>query len=404
MQRYNLNLKGGTYTQGDVYTAVPILRQQVVPGQTVNLNVDCSLKSAALLNNVTMPSIMSMWFFYVPHRLIFDGWTDYVSQEEGKPTIPRELPANFIFESGTVNVNTFARRAYKLIYNEYFGTEGLTVGPFSYAWVSDITADGADNIANRLRTPSQFLSKLVTEDISTDPEFSVSGSTIPLNEFYRQMMNARSQQRAQMTGNKYGDTLNRMGVDASWMIAERPEFLGTKSKMVGPVLTSNTSATETGFEVGRYQAKLNCEIKGKHFAEHGYIIGIAGMRPILTNPDENPADVFFGEPSAGTLETPVYLADNLQTRDDVSKFTLGLPATADDGYTQRFSYLQNGQWLTGKTNAASWITTYDPQEISNTLYPLASEIGFSNELGGDQIALTTSFVMTGKTPVKKSVA
>ena len=57
MQRYSLNLKGGTYTQGDTYKALPILRQQVVPGQTVNIDADVSLKTAAYTKNLTTPAI-----------------------------------------------------------------------------------------------------------------------------------------------------------------------------------------------------------------------------------------------------------------------------------------------------------------------------------------------------------
>ena len=47
MQRYKLNLKGGTYTEGNVYTLNPIFRQQVVPGQTVNLKSWAMLPAAA---------------------------------------------------------------------------------------------------------------------------------------------------------------------------------------------------------------------------------------------------------------------------------------------------------------------------------------------------------------------
>lgn len=404
MQRYNVNLKGGTYAQGLTYRAIPIMRQQVVPGQTVNLACEVSLKSAALNRNITTPSIMSMWFFYVPHRLVFDEWTDWVSQEKDKPSLPIADAAGFIFEKGERQVSALARRAYKLIYNEFFGTEQLEFfGIPNYAWFGDITDDNNNNYSNRLRTPAQFMSKLVTTDTSEDPEFAVSSSSIPLNEFYRRMMNARSQQRAQMTGNKYVDTLARMGVDASWMISERPEFLGTKSKMVGPALTTNTSNTDTAFEVGRYQAKLSCEIKNKHFAEHGYLIGIAGMRPILLNTDENPADIWYGEPtlSTSTQYQPAYLSDNLQSRDTIFDDVMGVSGNA---YSQRFSYLTNGQWLTAGASAESWITEYDPTEVSTVIYPTAETVNFSSELGGDQVAITSSFSITGKTPVKKSVA
>ena len=236
MQRYNLNLKGGTYTEGSIYKLNPIFRQQVVPGQTVNLDFEVNLKTASLTKNVTTPTLMSVWFFYVPHRIVWDEWTNFISKEENPPTFPvasGTSPAFFDLTSSTTNINPLFRRAYKLCYNEYFGSENI--GSANEAWYDDITADTVTTLY-RTRNPEDFASKIQLEGTVVDPEFTVTASSIPLNDFYRQMMNARSQQRSQMTGDKYVDTLARMGVDATWMIAERPEFLGSKSQLVAPNL------------------------------------------------------------------------------------------------------------------------------------------------------------------------
>ena len=293
MQRYSLNLKGGTYTQGDTYKALPILRQQVVPGQTVNIDAEVSLKTAAYSTNLSTPCMMSVWYFYVPHRLVWDGWTDFISKEEGSPAFPETSnAAPYYFQQQAIRQSPLFLRACKLVYNEYFGTE--TMG--GTQWFSDVTDDSVVDVYDT-RNPEQFASKLRIDDSSiVDPEFAVTASSIPLNEFYRSMMNARSKQRSQMSGNKYVDTLARMGVDASWMVSERPEFLGTKSKLVGPQLTSNTSDTNTGYEIARYSCNLSVSVRNKHFAEHGYIVGMASVRPIVittgrTANDSRPAYV-----------------------------------------------------------------------------------------------------------------
>ena len=59
MQRYKLNLRSGFYNQEDVYQAVPVYRQQVVPGQTIKMDAEVSIKTAALTKNVTTPSIVT---------------------------------------------------------------------------------------------------------------------------------------------------------------------------------------------------------------------------------------------------------------------------------------------------------------------------------------------------------
>ena len=193
----------------------------------------------------------------------------------------------------TGTVSALYRRAYKLVYNEYFAADdnhGYT----------DITLDTAINVG-RGKNPEQFASHMRENDQVVDPEFTVTANSIPLNEFYRAQMNARSRQRSQMTGDKYVDVLARMGVDASWMIAERPEFLGTKSKLCGSQLIASTESATLGEEVSRYSCSLGLNVVNKHFAEHGYIIGVACMRPLLAFPLRGASDaVMVSEGAPGS--------------------------------------------------------------------------------------------------------
>jgi hypothetical protein len=396
MQRYSLNLKGGTYTEGGTYELNPIFRQQVVPGQTVNIDFESSLKTAAFTKNLSTPAIMSVWFFYVPHRLVWNEWTDFISKQETAPTFPTTTYSPTFFDRyfASSSVSPLYRRAYKMVYNEYFGTE--SVGSVGEAWYDDITTD-IDVALCRTKNPEDFASKITLEGTVTDPEFNVTASSIPLNDFYRQMMNARSQQRSQMTGDKYVDTLARMGVDATWMIAERPEFLGTKSQMVGPQLTANTSDTNTGEEVARFQAKLKCSIKSKHFAEHGYIVGVSSCRPLLNFNFRGASDV-----NSVTIDD-FYSADNLQTKDITTAGINGINDTTE-AYVQRFAYLKNGQWLQGDSSASSWNLQPTPTVFSEIIYPSGNQLPISDELGTADYAVTSSFSMTGKTPVPNKVA
>ena len=394
MQRYNLNLKGGTYTESDAYALTPIFRQQVVPGQTVNMDFQVSLKTAAFTKNITTPCLMSAWFFYVPHRLSWSGWTEFISKAEGAPSFPVTNSDGKFYDhvsGGSAVVSPLFRRAYKLCYNEYFGSE--SVGSTNKAWYDDITDDSVVDLYNA-RNPEQFASKIQLDGAVVDPEFTVTGSTIPLNDFYRQLMNARSKQRSQMTGDKYVDTLARMGVDATWMIAERPEFLGTKSQLIPAHVTTNTSDTNTGNETARFEGKLGCQIKSKHFAEHGYIVGVAAVRPILCNAGRGAADVL----STGIDD--FYSADNLQTKDDVDSNLNGFSGT--NANTQRFGYLRNGQWLRGV--GSEWVIAATVSDFPALIYPDGAVLPITDELGTKDFAATSSFSMSGKTPVPVRVA
>jgi hypothetical protein len=198
-----------------------------------------------------------------------------------------------------------------------------------------------------------------------------------------------------------------MGVDASWMIAERPEFLGTKSKLCAPVLTASTESATLGQEVSRFNCSLSIDIKGKHFAEHGYIVGVVGLRPLVMFTDRGAPDQSVGidniNPTDEQWLDSFYSADNLQTKDATWSALNGFATDDDVAYLQRFGYLRNGSWLTGKGD--SWCSTATAASFEDMIYPDRT-YSFINtdELGGDEFAATSSINMSGKTPVPVRVA
>lgn len=402
MQRYNLNLKGGSYTEADTYDIVPIYRQQVVPGQTVSVDAQINLKTTSLTKTVTTPSLASVWFFYVPHRLVWDGWAEWISQSvdqtDAQFPVTSTLSDKF-FDKDAVggSVSALYRRAYKLVYNEYFSMD-------NNSGYLDITQD-TDVGLKTGKNPEQFAAHLRESDQVDDPEFSVVANSIPLNEFYRAQMNARSRQRSQMTGDKYVDTLARMGVDASWMISERPEFLGTKSKLCGSQLIASTESASLGEEVSRFSCSLNVACANKHFAEHGYIIGVAALRPLLVFDSRGAADAqFVSEDGSFDWKNNFYTADNLQTRDFVYNRLNGFDAAPSISYASRFAYLKRGQWLSGE--GSSWIPNLVATSFESITYPNGSNFDFfsDTELFGSQLAITSSVNLKGKTPVPNNVA
>lgn len=396
-------MKSGSYTQADAYELIPVYRQQVVPGQTVDIDAQVSLKTASFTKLVTTPALASVWFFYVPHRLVWDGWTDFISKEVGMSTFPatNTLAPNF-FDNAlgasptAIDVSPLYRRAYKLTYNEYFGDDSNQY---------DVDQDTVVTLG-ALKNPEQYASKIRASDEVVDPEFAISGSSIPLNEFYRAQMNARSKQRAQMTGDKYVDVLARMGVDATWMISERPEFLGTKSKLCGPELFASTEAATLGQEVSRFNCPLTLSIKSKHFAEHGYIVGVAGFRPLVTFTDRGSPDQLPNANSNGTNEEWLdmfYSADNVQTKDKILDRSQGNNFVENVNFVQRFGYLKNGSWLVG--NGIDWAPSALATDWDDMRYPDRT-FSFINttELSGKELAATSSVILKGRTPVPNHVA
>lgn len=138
---------------------VPFFVDEVLPGDTFNLK--CSL--FARLSTPIVPFMDNLYletfFFYVPNRLLWDHWENFMGQQDNPgdsidylvPTVSATmvstqtlwdyfgLPVNV---SNPLTVSALPFRAYNLIYNEWFRDENLQNSlPFN-------KGDGPDNLSN----------------------------------------------------------------------------------------------------------------------------------------------------------------------------------------------------------------------------------------------------------------
>lgn len=392
-----------TYTEADFYRVVPVARKMVVPGESASLDVQTHFESVPFAQNVLTGGLMSLYAFYTPIRLVWgDAWIDYLTDPETTQVIPTSsTPAPYMLEGQQARpVNTFGRRSYKLLYNQYFGDEQLG------EWFSDIGADNTVSLG-RARTTDQMLGTL--RDVSDVPDETLtidsSGATasIPLNELRAAMRQAFSNRRQNMTGDKYVDALRRMGVDLDWRVQNAPEFLGLCHSEFGPRATRVQGETETGRAWAKFSGSCHLKTKRKFFAEHGIIMVVAVVRPhLMTNNTTKPAadslvltrdDVFFGDNQAG-MET--HFAHYLGA------------AVSDDTpwYTPKWSYLHKGQNLIGNWSQGAvepWAIRGDMPTVTRGIYPDTTALAVvANQLSANA-AFVTRAQITGPSPAKKLV-
>ena len=238
MKLHNLSRRDRFYNQGDSYKLVPILRMPVCPGTSVNIKGTIKFQTAAFTQNILTGAIASVFVFYVPHRLVWDEWPDFISQADDYagtfPTTSTNWAWCFDRNQQPQNHSALFRRAYKLCYNQYFGQKG-GAGAGTKTWYADITADTVVDEHDILNS-EQWSARLMLDSELKSPTYDATTVPIDLNEFYRQMMSARSARRANMSGDKYVDALRRMGVEPDWRIQLAPEFLGRVDKDVFPVV------------------------------------------------------------------------------------------------------------------------------------------------------------------------
>lgn len=141
---------------------IPILVDEILPGDTVNLNV----KHFARLATQVVPLMDNMYidyyFFFVPNRLVWNNWerfngaqddpsdsTDYLVPRLNFTSNPTNgsifdkmgLPINGVSYNFT-SVNALPFRGYNLIWNEWFRDQNLQNS------ITVLKDDGPDNITN----------------------------------------------------------------------------------------------------------------------------------------------------------------------------------------------------------------------------------------------------------------
>lgn len=135
-------------TTFDAGYLVPVYVDEVLPGDTFNLNMTAFARLSTPLYPIMDNMHLESFFFFVPNRLIWDNWQKFMGQQTNPAdsisyVIPQQVsPANGyaigslqdymglptvgqVTATKTVSHCAFWPRAYNLIYNEWFRDENL---------------------------------------------------------------------------------------------------------------------------------------------------------------------------------------------------------------------------------------------------------------------------------------
>jgi len=255
---------------------LPIFRRSVMPGQTANLDAVLDMKTAALpvsLNKL----ICTASYFYVPYSMIWDGWIDFIT--EGTGTFPLGPQLLKTFDKAATSVNSsMMRRAYKLVYNQYYGDEDSSTGLY------DVTADTTVLLDKPVLTLEQRLRELLPASQFTADEYVApvvgADATINHGDFSRSAATARRNFRFDKSGNKYVDYLKQFGAKPNFEVQIAPEHLGSVTRDIDPRTQAATDGANLGALSTYYSMKIPHSFRSKRFEEHGIVIGIAYCRPV----------------------------------------------------------------------------------------------------------------------------
>jgi hypothetical protein len=142
--RSTFNRSHGLKTSFDADWLVPILVDDVIPGDTFNVNCTHFARLGSPLLHPLMDNLyLETFFFFVPYRLVWSNWEKLCgAQDDPADSIDYTVPARNITTfssgdladyfgipdiggSGTLSVSDLPFRAYNLIFNEWFRDQNL---------------------------------------------------------------------------------------------------------------------------------------------------------------------------------------------------------------------------------------------------------------------------------------
>lgn len=149
-----------TFNTGDL---IPIYLDEVLPGDTHQIDVACVIRMATPIFPVMDNAYCDFYFFFVPNRLLWEHWKEFMGENKQTawtPTanysVPQVKAPTGGWAEGTladylglptkvegISVSALPGRAYGLIYNEWFRNQNVTQP--TLVEVTDATTTGKND-------------------------------------------------------------------------------------------------------------------------------------------------------------------------------------------------------------------------------------------------------------------
>lgn len=152
----------------DMGELVPIMVMDCVPGDQVKLSGEALIRFAPLVAPTMHRFNVSIHYFFVPNRILWQGWEDWITDPASTrvfPIIDTDDPTPVRFEAGTLadylgmpelvagvdyNISALPFAAYQAIYNEYYRDQNL-ITEVDYELVDGVQSNWSELLTLRRR-------------------------------------------------------------------------------------------------------------------------------------------------------------------------------------------------------------------------------------------------------------
>jgi len=340
-------------------------------------------------------AVATHYTFFVPNRLVWDGWADFIAGVDGASAPPTMASASGYFLQNVANRHSLYLRAYKLVYNQFFGDREINTqlaNGGTAPWYDDIT-DDTDLTLHSCLTLEQRVKDLKPEYELKDPVYTApSTTTVNLRDFAQAMARARRDFKTDTSGDKYVDVLRSMGVDPDWRIQQAPELLNVESREVAPTYSTSTQAATLGQAATKFVFGMNPMIQNKSFSEHGFVVGLCLVRMKVPDQVHGPSDLTLGADRHGWFTGP---ASHINV--DVSTFG----GTGEDMVAPQAWPFHSGQQIANKDQPGStdYLLRISSANVEARRYSSYVMDGDASLGEGQSGVIHSEWNMSGLTPV-----
>lgn len=340
MKRSKHSLSHYHLTTFDLGQLIPIANVEVLPGDSFQHQTSALIRVTPQLKPLMHPVQVRIHHFFVPYRLVWTGWEDFITNKSAGtyPTITGGAHVEGtlsdylgVYDDASQNFSALHVRAYNKIYNEYYRDKDIisevsedTNTIQNIAWEKDhITAaratpqqgtavslplgteapifgdnmdfDATQDNANfaQVRDASGNLRSLLggasTTEIFGDSNASgtgelkanLTGATSATIHQLREAMQLQKFAEARNNwGEEYVDYLRYLGIRPSDARLQRPEYLaGGKQTIAFSEILNTTGANTPGAMVGHGIAAIRSNRYRRFFEEHGVVMTMMSVRP-----------------------------------------------------------------------------------------------------------------------------
>ena len=354
-KRYKHNLSHYRMHTCDMGNLIPISCVPVLPGDTIQQSTSVLVRVSPLNTPVMHPVQVRLHHFFVPNRIIWDGWEDFITggsdgNDNSQPPVTNVGVAkngvmNYLgcspVESGSYEANALPLRAYNKIFNEYYRDQDLisevaeqnlqiqncawekdyltTARPFTQkgddvtlpigtrAPVTIDTGEGSNvavysNFETELRNLTESGGNVkvgdalgALDELSLKADLS-QAEQISINAFRTGFALQRYKEARARYGSRFVEYLRYLGIRPSDARLQRPEFLagGVTRLNFSEVLqtTPDSPGIGVGDLYGHGIAGVRTPAYRKFFEEHGYVITMFSARPKSLYVNATPREFF----------------------------------------------------------------------------------------------------------------